>query len=264
LVGGAGTTAYGNIGEGIWRDAGVIDEVQIYLELGDWVVDTEVSLYGYTRAGIPVGGAALSGTSTVSSLGSSTSINTTSHSLPIPAGTDTGDLMLVFSASRNSTIAEPSGGGWTEILVTDTASNEWLKVWHKTAGASESTVTVASSGVICGVGLVVLTGVNATTPIYDSSYVQASVQPPILETENDKFTLYYFVNAYLGGVAMTKQTGTLGDSYTEEFAIEHTSGHDSQVMVLHRDSRFTGVAAPLVGGKAHQYQYAGTLIISGT
>lgn len=208
------------------------------------------------------GGSGGPGTSTVSVVGSSTSINTTSHSLTIPGGQASGDIMFVFAVSRNSTIDIPSGSGWVSILDLDTSTNEWVKVWYKIAAASEPTITVASSAVICSTALIVLTGQHAI-PIYDEGWLQEVSVPPLMETKSDSFTLFYYLNAFDGTALFDMSTGGLSDSYTKELSVEHVIDNDAQLMIIHRDSQFNGAAAPVipVGGRLHQYQVLGAIIL---
>lgn len=74
-------------------------------------------------------------------------------SVPMPAGIQAGDLLVLFAESENQDIATPTTGGtWTQIGVaqgTGTAGNATsarLEVWARLATASETNVTVADSG----------------------------------------------------------------------------------------------------------------------
>jgi hypothetical protein len=84
-----------------------------------------------------------------------------------PAGTLSGDLMLLSIAARSSTATITPPSGWTLLLTTTNGTNtrSMLKTYYKIAGAVEPTSYAWSSGTTESVAsLVSFSGVDPTTP----------------------------------------------------------------------------------------------------
>jgi len=67
--------------------------------------------------------------------------NGNSLTIPTPAGTSAGDLLIaavVTDGNKSSSIAPPGGEGWTEISINQRNGQVTLGVWWKLADASES------------------------------------------------------------------------------------------------------------------------------
>lgn len=85
----------------------------------------------------------------------SQSLNTTTHTVPIPTGTAAGDILVaVYCIDGTPTLGNPSG--WTKIGEVTESGGPGHKVaaWFKVAGASESATTFSTSASEESIGVV--------------------------------------------------------------------------------------------------------------
>lgn len=73
-------------------------------------------------------------------------LNTTSHDVPIPAGTTSGDLLIAIAVIDGTSGSETAPSGWSALLNVDESTGTHRVIgWYKTAGASESATTFTTA-----------------------------------------------------------------------------------------------------------------------
>jgi len=198
---------------------------------------------------------------------------TTSHTIDLPSGITSGDLLLVFvryafdETSNISPSSTPSG--WTKII--STADNGRLDVYRKIADGGEgSTITVTTNAVRRSAHASLrITGVNTTTPLYfatNTSSVPGSYNnPPALSTGQAEMTPFLwlaFASSYrtLSSVtAPADYTNLLNSTNT------YTSGDEDEfccLAIATRDLRAATEDPSAFGGVPTRSHYAITIAIN--
>ena len=91
--------------------------------------------------------------------------------VPVPTGYIEGDFLLLVISGRSALPALPDG--WTNINTTNNSTYIYNRTCYKIATASESSVSVADSGVYTVARMFLFAGVDSTNPI-DTSGVNTS------------------------------------------------------------------------------------------
>ena len=124
-------------------------------------------------------GAASRNTTGITFIASAKQINTASGStltLPIPAGTISGDLMIAVMDANNSGTSWTGDTGWTEVY--DQGVNPRLRVAYKVAAAGDSIAAFTiSSGSTAYCGGVILTYRNSSFDVIGSGFVTSGSTP---------------------------------------------------------------------------------------
>ncbi|HNR55182.1 MAG TPA: hypothetical protein PKJ19_08455, partial [Flavobacteriales bacterium] len=86
----------------------------------------------------------IAGTST----SSKTNTTNAAHTIDLPSGIVSGDLLLIFWADANNSATEPTLSGWTELATSNSStSTVYRKIWYRVADGSEgSTMSTNAFG----------------------------------------------------------------------------------------------------------------------
>ena len=150
----------------------------------------------------------------------STESETTTVSLPAPAGRAAGDVLIAsFTADRNPTVAVPSG--WTAIvnalsINSSDTSGARVFAYYRVVGSSDPAnyTWTLSTGRKWGGGITAYTGVNNTTPLdsavataVDSTYSATSITVGSITTASNGARLIGGLGFDSSNPAATAPTG---------------------------------------------------------
>ncbi len=107
-------------------------------------------------------------TPTIVGVGALAEANSTTVSVPVPAGVLAGDLLVMHGMTRNQAAGSfPAQAGWTEgsVVGTSQSTNQRAEIWYRYAvgGETSFTLTAAGSGTLLGV-ITCLRGIVPATP----------------------------------------------------------------------------------------------------
>lgn len=168
--------------------------------------------------------------------GTSDTDNNASVTPGVPAGTTTGDVLLMFAGIRNFGVGSVNiPAGWTNVLSMGSGN---VKLLAKTAGASESTPTVTFTGGAAGADtaaqMIALRGVDLNSLVSNGDTLASSVTnitTPALVLDD---TWYGGEVLYLGWKA-DDWSGAALASGTEIAEMVSTAGSDMGMVWNHRE-----------------------------
>ena len=168
-------------------------------------------------------------------IGDSSATGTSPHSLTVPAGTASGDLVIVGVATRNSVMAAGNltgGSAWTNALLVDLLTNEWTAVWYKIAGGSEpaSYTLTHSAGALAQSASTVLRG--PTTFMW--AIGQGDVAPSVPGVNHGGAVIVYMGTYATGGTEFVWNADMISAGIIEDAGGAYNT--DQQVKMVYTDT----------------------------